>query len=161
MRRISAILAVVVVGLLAACRAQDESNLELPCAQPDSLRSASLLFSDAIYGIRGTSGGTLIELSQDSTGWSAVLEPVWSDFPSESDMWPEEPETLSVRWVDFVKAQGRLLPRSDTFLSANQSAIGDSLGLLVNCTVVGLVRWYGSRPDTVELERRSGRGLPY
>ena len=161
MRRISAILAVVVVGLLAACRTRAESTLELACAQPDSLRSAPLLFSDAIYGIRGTSGGTLIELSQDSTGWSAVLEPVWSDFPNESDMWPEAPETLSVRWVHVVNAQGRLLPRSDTFLPENQSVIGDSLEILVNCTVVDLVRWYGSRPDTVELERRRARGWPY
>jgi hypothetical protein len=120
-----------------------------------------LLFSDAIYGIRGTSGGTLLELLQDSTGWYSILEPVWSDFPNESDMWPEAAETLLVRWFDIPSARGRLVTRSDTFNSVNRLSVGDSLWVALACDSVSLVRWRGVDTDTIRMDRRTARGVPY
>lgn len=153
----------ILTALLTAlsCRPPDP-QLALPCAAPESLAVAPLLYSDAIYGMRGTSGGTLVELTRDTAVWTAVLEPVYSDFEGEDDRWPEEAETLTVRWTDRTNARATLgFRRERTKDTANRSSIGDSLVLTLDCQAALLENWdQPRRVDTVRLERRRNRGWP-
>jgi hypothetical protein len=153
---------VIVSGLVAtaltACRSNGQPKLALPCTQPESLRQAPLLFSDAIYGQRGTNGGTVLELSPDSAGWTAMLEPVQSSFESEDRRWPEQPESLSISWTDA--GHGRLLPKSGAYAPENRLSI-DSAQLWIACDTARLVRWFGGASvDTIAMDRRRTRGWP-
>lgn len=157
-------MAAVLATVTLSCAPARTPTPNLPCAAADSLRAAPLRFSDAIYGIRGTSGGTFIELlNDDSTGWQLSLEPVESEFPDESHQWPLVAETLGVRWSALPSGQASLvpqLPRSDT-LPNTVDVIGDSLTLTVACDTTRLFRWGRRRPvDTLLLERRQNRGGP-
>lgn len=155
------LMAIAAIMSAISCRSPDP-ELALPCATPESLAVSPLLYSDAIYGMKGTSGGTLIELSRQSAGWTASLEPVESDFEGEDDRWPEQAETLSVRWTDPARPRATLefrQERADT--SANRLSIGDSLVLVLDCQSALLENWDHRRDlDTVRLERRRNRGWP-
>lgn len=164
MRRVAAASPVhatlLVLVMSAVCCQSGGPTPALSCAASESLAVAPLLYGDAMYGMRGTSGGTLVELSRQSGAWVAVLEPVWSDFPDEDNRWPEAAETLSVRWTDLRRARARLdFRRERTDTSANRLSIGDSLVLTLECQAALLENWDHRRGvDTVRLERRLGRG---
>lgn len=158
LRRIAAVL----VGACCAACEPGGVRLALPCAAPESLAAESLFFDNAIYGIRGTSGGTRLFVTRDS-GWQAIVEPIWSDFPGEDDRWPEAPETLAVEWFDVAGARAALritAPHSDT--SSNRRSFGDSLWLTVRCDTTLIVRWLSpGPPDSLRLERRHPGVFPY
>ena len=90
-----------------------------------------------------------------------MLEPVWSDFPGEDDRWPEEPESLSIRWTDLRRPRATLeFQRERTDTSANRLSIGDSLVLMLDCQAALLENWDRQRGvDSVRLERRRGHGV--
>ena len=156
------LLLALAAGTAAASCESGDPALMLPCAAPESLAAAPLLYSDAIYGIRGTSGGTILELARASRAWTAVLEPVESDFPGEDDRWPEAPESLSIRWTDLRRPRATLQFQRDRIdTSANRLSIGDSLVLMLDCQSALLENWDRQRGvDSVRLERRRARGGP-
>ena len=141
----------------------------LPCLNLDSLTADQLWYADAVLGMRGTSGGTRLTVSPDTSGWVASLEPIWSDFPNEPNdwQWPRRAHALTVSWTDVATGRVRFrrveTPKGtdgdgqpyDTVLAESWA---DSITAMLRCDGVVLMRWDGSKLDTVTLERRQGPG---
>jgi hypothetical protein len=157
MRRILLLLS---VGL-AGCRG-NEPPPSPGCISAESVAAGALMFGDAEYGMRGTTGGTLLSLGRDSAGWTAVVEPVFSDFPREEHKWPEDAETLSVRWTSQPARRATLLARGASMdRSGNPLGIGDSLTLALSCRAAVLLNWDHRRGvDTFHLTRRQSASGP-
>jgi hypothetical protein len=166
------------VALIGMCDSQTDQGTRspgqlvvteaLPCLTMDSLSSDRLWYTDAIVGMRGTSGGTRLTMSPRGNDWLASLEPIWSDFPEEpnDDIWPRNAPSLTLSWEESrdrvrfrridkptgMDANGRPY---DTVLAEPWP---DSMTATVRCDEVVLLRWDGGRADTLRLERRGGAG---
>ena len=169
----------VLVALLSACDPQGRANTgsadqrvvteALPCLTLDSLTGDRLWYTDAIFGMRGTSGGTRLTLSPDTNSWVASLEPIWSDFPDEpnEDVWPRNAHALTLSWTDAAHSRIRFRrAQNPTGTDANGQPYDtaltdtwpDSMTAMLRCDEVVLMRWDGKKADTLRLERRSGPG---
>jgi hypothetical protein len=140
----------------------------LPCLTMDSLYSDRLWYTDAMSGMRGTSGGTRLTMSPLGSDWVASLEPIRSDFPEEpnEDVWPRNAHSLTLSWEesrDRVRFRRVEKPTGmDALGRPYDTALAepwpDSITAKLRCDEVMLLRWDGGKADTLRLVRQSGAG---